>query len=383
MGQAQQVIVVGGGISGTAATYELAKRGVRVTLVEQGDLYSMASGWTLAGVRQSGRHPSELPLAKTAIRRWEHLSAELDADIEYRQEGNLRLALSEDQVSTIKDVVADGLAAGIPMEYIDGDQVREIAPIITEHVVGASFCPNDGHANNALAVQAYADAARRHGADIRTNTAVIALVTDGSRVTGVRTSDADIFADTVIVAAGIYTPRLLSPLGLDLPLQTVLCPVFTTEPIRPALGPVIGVANGGFAGRQEVSGRFRFIGPSAPWSERQHSATNTMPTSEQTARMIDGAISVLPDVRDLRIDRFWGGLIDHTPDVIPVIETNPAWEGLVIASGFSGHGFGIGPATGEILADLAMSGTTGHDISAFTLDRFQHGVEQQDLQMHG
>ena len=113
------VIIIGGGISGAAAAYELARNGVNVTLLERGELASMASGWTLAGVRQSGRHPSELPLAAAAVARWPSLDDELDADTEYRQHGNLRLALSESDVPTIRGVVAASAAAGIPIEYLD------------------------------------------------------------------------------------------------------------------------------------------------------------------------------------------------------------------------------------------------------------------------
>lgn len=380
---AQDVIIIGGGISGTAAAYELAKRGVAVTLLEREGLHSMASGWTLAGVRQSGRHPAELPLAQAAVRRWEQLADELDSDVEYRQEGNLRLALSDDDVPTIRQVVEAGIAAGIPMDYIDGDQVREIAPVVSAEVVGASFCPTDGHANNHLAVQAYASAARRYGATIRTGTDVTALLTSGDCVTGARTPQEDLYADVVIVAAGIYTPRLLAPLGLALPMGPTLSPVFTTEPAAPSLGPVLGVACGTFAGRQEVSGRFRLIGGSIPWNEGQHTAANVMPTTGQAAGMIESAARILPAVADLRIERIWGGLVDRTPDVIPVIERSPACEGLVIAAGFSGHGFGLGPVTGEILADLATTGQAAHDISAFTLDRFLAGVATETLRMHG
>ncbi|HWV24701.1 MAG TPA: FAD-binding oxidoreductase, partial [Thermomicrobiales bacterium] len=375
----------GGGISGTSATYELAKRGAHVTLVEREQLHAMASGWTLAGVRQSGRLAPELPIAQAAIRRWEHLAEELGADLEYRQAGNLRLALNEDEVPIIRRVVEDGVAAGIPMEYIDAAHVRELAPIVTDQVVGASFCPTDGHANNHLAVTAYADAATRLGATIRTGTEVTGLIVNGDRVSGVHTTAGDLHADIVIVAAGVYTPRLLAPLGLQLPLQVVLCPIFTTEPTDPVLAPVLGVADATFAGRQEASGRLRLIGVdrSFPWTEDQHTPGNTMPTTSSTEHMIRNAIRVLPAVADLRVDRIWGGLIDRTPDVLPVIERSPAYEGLVIAAGFSGHGFGIGPATGEILADLATTGASRFDLSAFTLDRFRTGVAQAKLEMHG
>lgn len=378
------VIVIGGGISGTATAYELARRGTRVSLLERGDLHSMASGWTLAGVRQSGRHPAELPLAKLAVRRWETLSDELGADLEYRQDGNLRLAMTPDEVPAIRRVVEDGVAAGIPMHYLDGaDAVRDLAPVITPEIAGASFCPTDGHANNELAVRAFAAAAQRHGAEIRTRTEVVQILVENDRVTGVETTGGKIHAGTVIVAAGVYTPRLLAPLGLELPLEIVLCPVVQTEPAPAELRPVLGVASGHFAGRQEASGRYRLIGRSIAWDGEWHTPTNTLPSLGTVESMIAGAIRVLPGVRDLRMHHIWGGLIDRTPDAIPVIDAHAGIDGLVVAAGFSGHGFGIGPATGAILAALAREEQPPCPIDAFRFDRFTAGVGRSDLTMHG
>src|SRR5699024_8269468 len=129
-------------------------------------------------------------------------------DVEYRQNGNLRLALEADDMPVIQQVIENGNAAGIPMEKLDRNQVHDFAPIITDRVIGASFCPSDGHANNVLAVEAYATAAIRAGATITTGTEVTELLRNGDRVTGVRTSGGNLHADVVIVAAGIYTPRL-------------------------------------------------------------------------------------------------------------------------------------------------------------------------------
>ena len=381
----QDIIIIGGGISGTATAYELASHGVRVTLIERGDLASMASGWTLAGVRQSGRHAAELPLAQAAVRRWEALAGELDADVEYRQEGNLRLARTDDEVPTIRSVVEAGVAAGIPMEFVEGSEaVRELAPALTETVRAASLCPTDGHANPTLAVRAFAGAAQRHGATILTQTEVHGITVEGGRVRGVRTSAGDLAADVVVVAAGIYTPRLLAPLGLELPLMVTLVPMMQTEELPPTLRQVLGVADGGFAGRQEVSGRFRLCGTTIPWGEGTHTTWNVMPTMAQMQQTIADSTAVLPSLRDVRMHRIWGGLIDRTPDVIPVLERSREVEGLVIGAGFSGHGFCLGPVTGEILADLAVEGATRHPIDAFSLGRFAGRAEPAAaLQMHG
>ena len=381
-----QVVVIGGGISGTAAAWELARRGADVTLLEQGDLASMASGWTLAGVRQSGRHPAELPLAQAAVRRWQHLHDELEADTYYRQKGNLRLALTEDEVEIISQVVTDGNAAGIDMTFIpDAAGIREIAPAISEDVFAASYCPSDGHANPTATVHAFARAAVRAGAVIETGCEVTGILTIGGRVTGVATSNGENHAaDVVIVAAGVYTPVLLQPLGLDLPIRITHVPVVQTVPVPHELDQVIGVATGHFAGRQEVSGRYRLTVGSTPWDGTRHTTHSVMPKLEQLVDTVASSVQVLPGLKDVRIGNVWGGLIDRTPDVLPVIERSSQVEGLVMAAGFSGHGFCLGPVTGEILADLALTGQTSYPIAPFALDRFAGtGTQAESLQLHG
>jgi sarcosine oxidase subunit beta len=384
MSGSSSVVIIGGGISGTAAAYELAKRRVSVTLLERGDLASMASGWTLAGVRQSGRHLAELPLAQAAVRRWEHLATELDADVEYRQRGNLRLALTEDDVPTIRRVVENGNAAGIAMTYLpDIDAIHEIAPALTDDLAGASFCPTDGHANPHLAVHAFADAATRHGATIRTGVEVTEIETDGTRATGVRTTTDHIAAETVIVAAGVYTPYLLDPLGIHIPFDTVQVPAVQTVATSPLLDQVLGIPTGGFAGRQEASGRFRLTGFSIPWNATWHDAENVLPTMTQVQETIAWACRLVPAIRELRMAHIWGGLIDKTPDALPVIERAPEIDGLVVAAGFSGHGFCLGPVTGEILAELATEGRTAHPIEPFARQRLDTISDREAVSLHG
>ncbi|MEZ4532460.1 MAG: FAD-binding oxidoreductase [Thermomicrobiales bacterium] len=381
-----RVIVVGGGISGVAAAYELARNGVSVTLLERDELAGMASGWTLAGVRQSGRNPSELPLAAAAVARWPELAEELEADTEYRQHGNLRLALAESDVPIIRDVVAASAAAGIPIEYLDSiEEIHAIAPALTDRIFGASFCPSDGHANPAKTVLAFAAAAARHGAEIRTGVEVTAISTSAGKVTGVITSAGPIPADIVIVTAGIYTPRLLGPLGLNLPLDVRHVPAVQTVPVAPMLDQVIGVASGMFAGRQQVDGRFRMTLNGAAWSGGEwHDQYSIQPTMQQVRDTIEFAVSILPAVREMRVAQIWGGLLDLTPDALPVIERSPDIDGLIIAAGFSGHGFCLGPITGQIMADLAVIGSTELPIEPFQLSRFAgQSASPESLTLHG
>lgn len=380
------IVIVGGGISGTATAYELARNGIDVTLLERGDLASMASGWTLAGVRQSGRHPAELPLAAAAVARWAELDQELEADTEYRRHGNIRLALSESDVPVIRGVVEASEAAGIPIVYLETPaEVRDIAPALTEDVFGASFCASDGHANPTKTVLAFAAAAKRHGATIRTGVEVTSVTVTGGRVTGVETSEGPISADAVILTAGIYTPRLLQGLGLSLPLNICHVPAVQTVPAPPMLDQVIGIASGRFAGRQQVDGRFRLTIGNSPWEGgRWHDQYSVQPTLEQVRDTIDVSTSIIPAIRGLRVAQVWGGLLDLTPDALPVIERSSEVEGLIIAAGFSGHGFCLGPITGQILADLAIVGTTEFPIVPFQLSRFADWTaEPESLELHG
>ncbi len=383
-----EVVVIGGGISGTAAAYELACAGAKVTLLEQGSLASMASGWTLAGVRQSGRHAAELPLATAAVARWEHLGEELGADVEYRREGNLRLARSPVEVPMIQTIVAEQRDLGLDLTYLpDNAAVREIAPAIAASVLAASYCPTDGHANPIATVQAFAGAAERYGARLRTETAVIAIDASGGYIRGVRTAGGDIAADVVVVAAGVYTARLCASLGLDLPIQVSRVAVVQTVPLPPLIRQVLGTAGADFAGRQEVGGRFRLTGGGRSWSHRledlAHGDDPVLPPAEDVIVALTRGIEVLPALGDARVAKVWGGLLDMTPDAMPIIERTPEFEGLVVAAGFSGHGFCLGPVTGQIVRDLVLQRTTSFPIEPFRGERFVGFTPGVEATLHG
>ncbi|HYH13472.1 MAG TPA: FAD-binding oxidoreductase, partial [Thermomicrobiales bacterium] len=289
-----------------------------------------------------------------------------------------------DDIPNIREVVEDGNRAGIEMHFLEGnDAVREIAPALATDIPAASWCPTDGHANPTKTVLAFANAARRAGAEIRTNTPVRGLRSNGTRVTGVKLDGETLEAGTVIVAAGVYTPRLVAPLGLDIPIDITLVPAIQTVPLPRTLGPVLGQAGGGVALRQQVSGHFRITGISLPWGHTSHTAENVRPTLAQVRDLTEATLRLLPGLESVALNTSWAGLIDKTPDALPVIEKAPEYDNLVVATGFSGHGFCLGPITGELLADLAVEGTTSHPIAPFSRSRFASGVEREHVTLHG
>ncbi len=365
-----EILIIGGGVTGVCAALEWAEAGARVRLIERDRLAAMGSGWTLGGVRQSGRDPAELPLARAAIERWAELDARLDGRPGYRRRGNLRLARDEAEAQIIADLVAAQAKTGLAIELLDGPAARRLAPALSQSVVAASFCPGDGHADPVAAVEAFADEARRLGARVETGVAALALIARGGRVAGALTEAGAIEADVTVLATGLAAPALLAPLGLDLPLAPKIVQVLQTTPQPALFDQVFGVANADCAGRQEIDGRLRVTTGIGDWQgDAQHwSGEQLQPSAGDVATLIHRVGAVLPALLGAGVARVWGGLIDLTPDGLPALDS--PLPGLVVASGFSGHGFGIGPVSGGIVADLALGRACRFDLAPFRLSRF-------------
>lgn len=384
------VVIVGAGITGCATALALAEGGATVEVIERYRPAAMASGWTLAGVRQSGRDPAELALARAAVEIWQTLDTRLESPTGYRQGGNLRLARTEAESETIRSLVASQSAAGLSMELIDGDAARQIAPPLSEDILLASWCPSDGHADPIATVEGFRRAAERAGVRFRTGTAVTGITTDpAARFVSLTTSEGQISAGRCLLAAGVQTNALLEGVGLNVPMTLPMVSVFQTAPLPMCLGPVIGVANADLAVRQQIDGCLRFTsGAEMAGAGLDVSGETPVvnPPAESLARTIALVSGVLPMVSRAPIARIWGGLLDLTPDALPVLDRAPGVEGLFVAAGFSGHGFGIGPAVGQALAALLQDRVPEQSLDAFGFDRFDDPDAtgaQAALSLHG
>jgi sarcosine oxidase subunit beta len=299
----------------------------------------------------------------------------------------LRLARTAEEVPVIRDLVAEQTAAGLDISFLDDpQQIRAVAPAVSPSVVAASLCTSDGHADPHATVMSFVRAAERAGAVLRFGERVVAIETEAGAVTGVRTETDVIPAGRVVLAAGIFGNELLQPLGLHVPLEVPMVTVLRSLPGETVLDQVIGVANADCAGRQESDGRWRVTSGLLPWHGRMAASPRpaVAPTAGSISLTVETFAAVIPAFAEAAIDAVWAGLIDLTPDALPVIDTPARIRGLVVAMGFSGHGFCLGPITGRILAGLVQDRVPELDITPFRLARFENwNAPSAPLTLHG
>ncbi|HIW58805.1 MAG TPA: FAD-binding oxidoreductase [Candidatus Anaerobutyricum avicola] len=366
------VIIVGGGIIGCAAAYYLTKKGCSVLVLEGSkDIGNGGSSRNGGGVRQSGRDPRELPLAMYGIKNlWPTLSEELEVDCEYHQDGNLRLGKTEKHLEILQGLADRARACGLDVRMIDGDEVRAINPYLSDEVIGASWCPTDGHANPLTTTLGYYKMARRLGARFITEEPVIALKKIKGHLRQVITAENVYECDTVILAAGLGSRDIAATVGIDIPMQPAMLEALVTEAQPPMFDQMLGTAEADFYGHQTKHGSFVFGGTSGleGFTKDNHTPVTSSISAPSTCR---GIIKYFPILKDAKIVRTWAGWMDLCADKVPVISPVSEVPGLILACGFSGHGFGIAPAVGTVLSQLALHETTAVDLHELRYDRFR------------
>ena len=366
------VIIIGGGIIGCAAAYYLRKKGCSVIVLEGSkDIGNGGSSRNGGGVRQSGRDPRELPLAMYAIRNlWPTLSDELEVDCEYHQDGNLRLGKTPRHLEILEGLTKRAVGCGLDVRMIDGNEVRSINPYLSEEVIGASWCPTDGHANPLTTTLGYYKMARRLGVRFITEAKVVALKKIRGRLRQVITEDNIYEGDTVILAAGLGSRDIAATVGVDIPMQPAMLEALVTEAQPPMFDQMLGTAEADFYGHQTKHGSFVFGGSSG--LEGFTKDNHTPVTSSITAPCIcRGIMKYFPVLKDAKIVRTWAGWMDLCADKVPVISPVPEVPGLILACGFSGHGFGIAPAVGLCLSQLATGQPPAVDLTPLRYNRFK------------
>lgn len=348
-----EIVVIGGGVIGSSIAYHLARQGRHVLVVERAEVaVEPTASWASAGgVRRQGRDPAEAALASEAIARWPSLEAELDADVHYRQGGNLLLAETEAEATGLVTFVTQQQAMGFSdVRLVDQYEVREIMPYAAPQILAGSYSPADGQADPALTTRALAQAAIRHGATYWTGVTCEALLKVGERVTGVLTDQGKLGAEAVVLAAGVWSDELAHSVGLRLPIETRAPQMILSTPAPVGLlTPVLGSVGRALSLKQLNDGSFLIGGgwPGDPTPDRRGFTLRSSSVEGSWAT----ACAVLPAVGQQQVAAAWCGLEAECVDHIPLIGPVPEVEGLTLALGFSGHGFAIAPAVGRAVAD--------------------------------
>ncbi len=375
MNNTADVIVIGGGVVGCATAYYLAKKGVKNVIVLEADK-SIGHGGSSrngGGVRQSGRDVRELPYAIYAVQNmWPHLSEELGVDVEYYQRGNLRLGKTETHLKKLEKLASNARSLGLDMNVVDGKTVKEICPYLSDDIIGASWCPTDGHANPMMTTLAYYKRSTEMGVRYFTEAKAKELRKIKGKIRKVVLESGEIFeAETVIVAAGYESRYITRTVGIDVPMTRYFEEALVTEMQPHMFDIMLGTADADFYGHQAQHGSFVF-GSESGLEETTDMSPNDLKTNSLTVSAGCRAImGYIPLLADAKIVRTWGGWLDNCYDGVPVISKVDEVPGLIIACGFTGHGFGTAPSVGLMLSQMVVGEDTVVDISALRYDRFK------------
>ncbi len=416
------VVVIGGGVAGISTAWFLAKRGVDVLVLEKGRVAGEQSSRNWGWIRKQARDADELPIVIESQQIWAGLAEEIGEDVGFARCGVAYLADTESQLAKHEEWLEIAQQHQLDTRLLTSSEVEALIPGLPGRYAGGLHTPSDARAEPFLAVPALARAVRRAGGRIIENCAVRGIEFEAGAVSGVVTELGPVRTRAAVCACGAWSSLLLRHVGLDLPQLTFRATVARTAPAPDfydgnASAPGFGLrrrqdggytvsaagTNDHFVGLDSFryfprflhilkantgNLRLRFDGllgrmkPQA-WRDDEESPFERArvlnpPPSDRALRRLDEAIRKrVPALDGIPLVESWAGMIDMTPDVVPVLDEVDDRPGLFVATGFSGHGFGIGPGAGRVMASLVLGDSPGHDLTRFRFSRFHDGTPQR------
>lgn len=414
-----EVVVIGAGIAGTMTAYQLAKRGVPAVLCEKGRVAGEQSSRNWGWVRKQGRDHREIPAVIESLRIWEGLEKEIEADVGWEQAGTLYIAKTDDDLAYYEGWLGHARDYQLDSRMLSPDEVDNLTGSEGRRWKGGLYTPSDGRAEPAKAAPAVAKAFERLGGTVLTECAVRTVESAAGKVSGVVTEKGTIACQAVVCAAGAWSSLFSGNLGHAFPQLKVRASVLRTKPAPLISQTSIGspgaslrrrqdggytIARSGSSYFQITPDAFRYFRDFLPalntsmkprlrigseflkelvrprkWSGDEVTVfektrvLDPEPDPGTLREVLAAAQTNFPQLGALEIAETWAGMIEVTPDAIPVWSGVDDLEGYYIATGFSGHGFGMGAATGLIMSELVMDGKSRFDLDAFRLSRFTDG----------
>jgi sarcosine oxidase subunit beta len=372
------VVVIGGGVMGLSTAYHLARAGVPdVVLVEQDELGSGSTCKAAGGVRAQFSDAVNIELGRRSLEVFERFTRDFDQEIDLHQVGYLFLLEQPDHVEAFEKNVALQNELGVDSRMIDVAEARRLSPLIeTDGLLAAAWSPRDGHCTPESVVLGYAGAARRAGARLVRGCSVTGIATDGTAITAVETSRGTVRTDTVVCAAGAWSRRIGEMAGVDLPVEPVRRQILTTEPMAgldPRTPFTIDFSTS-FYFHSEGPGLL--LGMSDPDEEPGFHLGRS---DDWLPRLGDAIERRAPRIAEVGIAGGWAGLYEMTPDHNALVGEAPEVSRFLYATGFSGHGFLMGPAIGEVMRDLYLGDRPVVDVGGLDAHRFATSTIRPEL----
>ncbi|GGB84440.1 D-amino-acid oxidase [Marinobacterium zhoushanense] len=413
---AADAVIIGGGIVGVTAALALAERNISVLLLEKGHIAGEQSSRNLGWIRKTSRHAHDVPLAQAADRLWAGMPERIGRSVGYRQAGIMFVARTEAQMAFYEDWYKSVETLNLDSKLLTPGDIDRLVPGGKGNWVGGIHTPSDGYAEPSITTSAIANAAMKRGATLVQNCAVRTLSMSAGRVSGVVTEKGEVRCSQVLLAGGAWSRRFLGNLGVSLPTLPLICSVLRTQPMEGPTDTALGAPDFSFRKHQDggfiITQRgkldapvtldhllighryldqlrtqrsflkigfgkafFKDLALPRRWKADRESPFEKVRTNDPdfNAGLNQDALNNLkaawPAFEGARVEEAWAGLLDVTPDSNPVIDHIESIPGLTIATGFSGHGFGTGPAAGQLAADLVAGVEPIIDPTPYRFDR--------------
>lgn len=413
------IVVIGGGIIGITTALFLAEKGISVAVCEKGKVGHEQSGRNWGWVRVMGRDVSEIPMAIESQRLWEGLGKRVGADLGFTRSGIVYVADTPADLAKHADWLEHAKQHQLGSRLLGSKEIEAVLPGSSSRAyAGALFTPNDARAEPQKAVPAIARRVRELGGHVLENCAVRGLDMSAGRLSGVITEKGLIRCQKAVLSGGAWSRLFLGNLGIDFPQLKILGSVLRTTPMEGPPTHAVGASDFAFRKRADggytiahrganvahiVPDSFRLFADFLPAFRKQRhelrlrlgdrfvaeartprrwrmdevspfERTRILDPQPDQAILAEGQrnlVKAFPAFRDMKVAASWGGLVDAMPDGVPVFGEVPRLPGFYLATGLSGHGFGIGPGAGRMVADMVSGGTPSVDMKPFRLERFE------------
>jgi glycine/D-amino acid oxidase-like deaminating enzyme len=415
------VVIIGGGIIGVFTGYYLARRGVSVALLEKGRIGAEQSSRNWGWCRQQNRDARELPMATRSLELWEQFAADTGEDTGFSRCGLFYLSNDEAELERWARWCDFAKTAGVTTHMLSSSEATERGRATGRGWKGGVFSPTDGTADPGKAAPAVAAAMMKLGGSVHQQCAARGLELEGGRVSGVITESGTIKTRTVVHAGGAWASSFCRQLGIRFPVATVRQSIVRAAPVKQRLPDTLHTAGISLTRRSDgsytlaISGRgradptpqllryapqflpmfakrWRNVFPGglegirsgheslarwrldAPTPMERMRVLDPRPDPAAVKKTYSRAVELLPALAEGGLASAWAGFVDSTPDGVPAIGETKEVPGFVLASGFSGHGFGIGPGAGHLIADLVTGAPPIFDPTPFRPERFSQSA---------